>query len=77
MTSLLETITALNKSKKIAKGWLNAAAQNHAIGLGSTKELKDALKEYFTIMGELHQRIGEYNIAIAKLDKATGVILEK
>ena len=76
VTSLLETITALNKSKKLAKGWINAAAQNHAIGLGSTKELKDALKEYFTIMGELHQRIGEYNIAIAKLDKVTGVILK-
>ena len=26
-------------------------------------------------MGELHQRIGEYNIALAKLDKVTGVIL--
>ncbi len=74
VTTLVDTIDALNKTKKIAKGWMNAAVQNHAIGLGSSKELKDALKEYFAIMGELHQKIGEYNIALAKLDKVTGVL---
>ena len=76
VTSIREAITALSKSKKIAKGWLNAAAQNHAIGLGSSKELKDALKEYFTIMADLLQKIGEYNIALAKLDKVVGVLLD-
>lgn len=74
-TSLGEAIAALKKSKRLARGWLNAAAQNQAVGVGSAGDLKDALKEYFAIMAEYHQKVSEYNIAFAKLDKAVGAPL--
>ena len=70
--TLQGAVTALDKSKRLAKGWLNAAAQNQAVGVGSSDDLKDALKEYFGIMAEYHQKISELNIAIANLDKAVG-----
>ena len=70
--TLREAVKALGKSKRLAKGWLNAAAQNQAVGVGSSNDLKDALKEYFGIMAEYHQRISELNISVAKLDKAVG-----
>lgn len=72
VTTLHNAIEALAKSKRYAKGWLNAAAQNQAVGVGSANDLKDALKEYFGIMAEYHQKVSEYNIAVAKLDKAVG-----
>ena len=70
--TLDKTIAALGKSKRLAKGWLNAAAQNQAVGVGSSNDIKDALKEFFGIMAEYHQKISEFNIAVAKLDKAVG-----
>ncbi len=72
VTTLHEAIGALARSKRLAKGWLNAAAQNQAVGVGSSNDLKDALKEYFGIMAEYHQKVSEYNIAVAKLDQAVG-----
>ena len=59
------------------KGWLAAAVQSHAAGLGGSKEVKDALKEYFQIMAQVHRMIGEYNAGLARLDKATGVMDKK
>lgn len=74
VTSARDSLVALEKSKRLAKGWLAAAVQSHATGLGGSKEVKDALKEYFKIMAQIHQYIGEFNAGLAKLDKVTGAI---
>ena len=65
-------IDALSRSKQLAKGWLAAAVQNNATGIGPSKEVKDALKEYFGIMAQIHQKIAEYNMGVANLDRVTG-----
>ncbi len=70
--SLQEAVKALDKSKRLAKGWLNAAVQNQTVGVGSSNDLKDALKEFFGIVAEYHLRISELNTAVAKLEKAVG-----
>ncbi|MBN2527135.1 MAG: TolC family protein [Deltaproteobacteria bacterium] len=69
-------IDALNRSKRLARGWMLAAVQNHATGIGTSKDVKDALKEYFGIMAQIHQKIAAYNIAFAKLEKVTGMIAQ-
>jgi outer membrane protein TolC len=72
ITSISATIDALHQARRLTRGWMAAAVQNHATGIGSSKEVKDALKEYFTIMTQLHQKIGEFNIGLAMLDRVTG-----
>lgn len=76
VTSTKASIDALQRSKRLARGWMLAAVQNNATGIGKSKEVKDALKEYFGIMAQIHQKIATYNIAIAKLDQATGVRMQ-
>ncbi|MBN2716660.1 MAG: TolC family protein [Deltaproteobacteria bacterium] len=73
VTTTLDAINALNRSKRLARGWMLAAVQNHATGIGEAKEVKDALKEYFGIMAQIHQKIAAYNIGLAKLEKVTGI----
>jgi outer membrane protein TolC len=75
--STKKQLDALGRAKKLAKGWLSAAIQNQAAGLGASKDVKDALKEYFGIMAQIHQKITEYNIALANLDKSTGFAEKK
>jgi outer membrane protein TolC len=72
LTTTKDAITALNRSKRLARGWMLAAVQNHATGIGTSKDVKDALKEYFGIMAQIHQKIAAYNIGMAHLEKVTG-----
>ncbi|HUT78020.1 MAG TPA: TolC family protein [Polyangia bacterium] len=67
-----ESIDKLGRSRTLVKGWIAAVAQGHAAGLNSSKDVKDALKEYFTIMAQMHALIGEYNAGLAALDRAAG-----
>jgi outer membrane protein TolC len=67
-----ESIDKLGRSKTLVKGWIAAVAQGHAAGLNSSKDVKDALKEYFTIMAQMHALVGEYNAGLVALDRATG-----
>ncbi len=73
VASSRDSIEDLEKSKRLVKGWIAAVTQGHAAGLNSSKDVKDALKEYFKVMAEMHQSIGEYNAGLAELDRATGV----
>lgn len=72
ITSIAAGIDALHQARRLAKGWMAAAVQNYATGIGSSKDVKDALKEYFVIMAQLHQKISEYNIGLASLERVTG-----
>jgi outer membrane protein TolC len=74
VTTARDGLEALDRSRRLTKGWLAAAVQSHAAGLGGSKEVKDALKEHFQIMAQTHRLIGEYNAGLAKLDKVTGVV---
>jgi len=76
VSSTRDSLMELEKSKRLAKGWIAAAVQSHAAGLGPAKEVKDALKEYFQIMASIHKLTGEYNVGLAKLDKVAGVLGE-
>jgi outer membrane protein TolC len=76
VTSTRDSLVELEKSKRLAKGWIAAAVQANAAGLGPAKEVKDALKEYFQIMASIHKLTGEYNVGLAKLDKVTGLLGE-
>ncbi len=67
-----DSLSTLKKSKRLTKGWLAAAVQSHAAGIGAAKEVKDALKEYFKIMASIHRSVGEFNAGLAALDKVTG-----
>jgi outer membrane protein TolC len=71
--ALRDGLAALSKSKRSVKGWMAAVIQGHAAGLSSAKEVKDALKEYFSVMAGIHRATAEYNAAIAELEKVTGV----
>jgi outer membrane protein TolC len=76
VNSARDSLAELEKSKRLTKGWIAAAIQANAAGLGPAKEVKDALKEYFQIMASIHKLTGEYNVGLAKLDKVTGVLGE-
>jgi outer membrane protein TolC len=65
-------IERLGKARTLIKGWIAAVSQGHAAGLNSSKDVKDALKEYFSIMAQMHTLIGEYNAGLAALDRACG-----
>ena len=71
--ALRDGLAALSKSKRSVKGWMAAVIQGHAAGLSSAKEVKDALKEYFSVMAGIHRATAEYNAAVAELEKVTGM----
>ena len=66
------SIEMLEKSKRLIRGWIAAVMQGNAAGLNPSKDVKDALKEYFRVMAQMHQMVGEYNAGLAKLDRVTG-----
>jgi outer membrane protein len=72
VTSVKESLDALEESKKLVKGWISAVLQNHAIGLAAAKDVKEALKEYFKVMASLHKATHDYNVGMAELDRVTG-----
>jgi outer membrane protein TolC len=70
--STRDSLLAIERSRRLVKGWIAAVTQNHATGLATAKEVKDALAEYFKVMASVHTLTSEYNIAIANLDRTTG-----
>jgi len=73
LSSTQKSLQNLEKSKRLVKGWMAAAIQNFSAGLGKSREVKDALKEYFKVMASVHKLIAEYNTGLAHLEKVTGV----
>jgi len=74
VSSTRESLRELEKSKRLTRGWIASAIQANEAGLGPAKEIKDALKEYFGIMAQIHQLTGQYNAGLAELDKAAGTL---
>jgi outer membrane protein TolC len=67
-----QALVASQKSRRLVKGWISATVQNHATGLASAKEVKDALTEYFKVMASIHRLTNDYNVGIAELGRVTG-----
>jgi len=67
-----ESLSSLKRSKRLVKGWISAVMQNHAAGLGSTKDVKEALTEFFKVMAGIHKLTHDYNVSVAELKKVTG-----
>ncbi len=55
-----------------ARRWLVAAFSNFDMGLGSMEEIFKAFERYGATRGEYINALYEYNLAVVKLDKATG-----
>ena len=70
--SVRDSLVAMEKSRKLVKGWIGAVAQNHATGLASAKDVKDALAEYFKVMAAIHKLTHDYNVGMAQIDNVTG-----
>ena len=70
-------LNALSKSKRLVKGWVAAELQNQAAGLGTAKDVKDAIKESFQVLAAIHRLTHDYNVGLAELKRVSGVIGEK
>ncbi len=68
-----DALESVQKSRRLVKGWIAAVMQNHATGLASAKEVKDALAEYFKVMAAIHKLTHDYNVSLAELHRVTGV----
>ncbi len=55
-----------------ARRWLVAAFSNFDMGLGQMEEIFKAFERYGATRGEYLNTLYEYNLAVVKLDKATG-----
>ncbi len=67
-----DALDGMEKSRRLVKGWIAAVLQNHATGLASAKEAKDALAEYFKVMAAIHKLTHDYNVSVAELHRVTG-----
>ncbi|MFQ5601944.1 MAG: TolC family protein [bacterium] len=63
---------ASRRALKASDNWLRSATMTFDIGVGEVKELIDAFKANGAMQAEHLQNIFTYNIAMAKLSKATG-----
>ncbi len=72
---LMQTEKNMKDSRKALKAsdnWLRSATMTFDIGVGEVKDLIDAFKANGTMQAEHFQNIFKFNVAVAKLSKATG-----
>ena len=62
----------LNKAYVNARRWLVTAFTNFDMGLGKMEDIFQAFERYGVARGDYLMSLFEYNLAVAKLDKATG-----
>lgn len=62
----------LKKAYVNARRWLVAAFSNFDIGLGKMEDIFQAFERYGVARGDYLLSLFEYNLAVAKLEKATG-----
>jgi outer membrane protein TolC len=63
------------RAEKETRKWFITAAQGYEVGTTDANELVDALDKYFESRSKRLMAVAEYNIAIAGLEKTTGVPL--
>ncbi|RMF92750.1 MAG: TolC family protein [Nitrospinota bacterium] len=68
-----QTITATEKAYKAARKWLVAAQANFDLGIGEARDLAEAFTEYLKMRAENFRAIYRFNLAVARLEQATGM----
>jgi outer membrane protein len=68
-----ERARLLAHSEKVARGWYNAVDQSLQIGLGDSRNLVDAARNYFEVRLRRLQAMMEANVALAGLRNAAGL----
>lgn len=63
------------KAKRASNSWLNSASMTFDIGVGEIKDLIEAHKAHSKMQSEHFLNIYAFNVAVAKLSKATGADL--
>ena len=70
-----KNIKSTENSYKFAKKWLVASIANFDLGIGEAEEIFKALEQYAKIRAENYKQIYAYNMAIANLDRASGLAM--
>lgn len=63
------------RAERETRKWFVSAAQGYDVGTTDARELIDAIERYFDARSKRLIAVAEYNVAIAGLEKATGVPL--
>jgi len=67
-----DRIKAATQGVRHSRAWLASVLQSEAAGLAETRDLADALLQYFVQRGRLFQATYEWNVGVVALLKATG-----
>jgi len=68
-----KAVKHMKESSKAARRWMIAAYTDFEAGLGEPAAILDALKAYVLAYSEYLSLVNDYNLYVAKLDKAIGV----
>ncbi|HEY1557788.1 MAG TPA: TolC family protein [Kofleriaceae bacterium] len=67
-----DKLAAAAEGEKAARTWLAAVLQNEAIGTAESRDLADAYLAWFQMRSRWATAVFEYNVAVVRLDRATG-----
>ena len=70
-----KNIKSTENSYKFAKKWLVASIANFDLGIGEAEEIFKALEQYAKTRAENYKQIYAYNMAIANLDRSSGLAM--
>ena len=70
-----KNIKSTGNSYKFAKKWLVASIANFDLGIGEAEEIFKALEQFAKIRAENYKQIYAYNMAIANLDRSSGLAM--
>ncbi|MDX2086847.1 MAG: TolC family protein [Kofleriaceae bacterium] len=68
----LAKVTAAAEGEKSGRAWLASVLQAEAIGAAESRDLADAYLAWFTIRARWAQAVFQWNVAVVRLDRATG-----
>ena len=71
-TASSEKVAAAAEGEKSGRAWLASVLQAEAIGVVESRDLADAYIAWFQIRGRWAQAVFQWNVAVVRLDRATG-----
>lgn len=74
VVSARENIKDANETIKTAKQWLVRASADYGAGLGSSRDLTDAVQAYVLLKNAEIEAVYKLNVALAELAKVTGTL---
>lgn len=67
-----DRVAAAEEGEKAARTWLASVLQNQALGLAEPRDLADAYIAWFQMRAVYANAVYAWNVAVVKLDRATG-----